>query len=306
MPIKIPNTLPAAKTLENENIFVMTETRAVHQDIRPLKIVILNLMPTKIATETQLLRLLSNTPLQIEAQFLSTATYHAKNVSQEHLVSFYKTFDEIRDDRYDGLIITGAPVETMEFKDVAYWDELCRILDWSDTNVYSTFHICWGAIAGLYHRYGIEKRITDKKLFGIYEHETVIKTHPLLRGFDDTFYAPHSRRFRVDKEDVAAAGLDILTFSGETGIHICADRRCRQFFVTGHGEYDRLTLAREYDRDINAGIDIDKPFQYFPNDDPRRLPIMNWRAHAALMFSNWLNFIVYQHTPYDLSELQTH
>ncbi len=304
MPIKIPNALPATRTLENENVFVMTETRALQQDIRPLKILILNLMPTKIATETQLLRLLGNTPLQIEVGFVQTATYISKNVAPEHLRSFYKTFDEIASERYDGLIITGAPVETMPFEDVAYWKELCEIMDWSDKNVYSTFHICWGAIAGLYHRYGIQKRIFDKKTFGVFEQETLIKTHPLLRGFDDSFYAPHSRYFRVEKEDVVKAGLDVLAYSGETGVHLCADRRCRQFFVTGHGEYDRLTLAREYDRDISAGLDTQKPFQYFPNDDPRRLPIMNWRAHASLMFSNWINFIVYQHTPYDLSELK--
>ena len=224
MPIKIPNALPATKALENENIFVMTETRALSQDIRPLKIVILNLMPTKIVTETQLLRLLGNTPLQIEAELMQTATYQAKNVAPEHLLSFYKTFDEIKDNRYDGFIITGAPVEKMEFEQVDYWQELCDIMDWADKNVYSTFHICWGAIAGLYHKYGIKKHMVDKKIFGVFEHETVIKTHPLLRGFDDSFFAPHSRYFRVEREDVVKAGLDVLSFSGETGVHICADR----------------------------------------------------------------------------------
>ena len=303
MPIKIPNALPATRALENENIFVMTENRALQQDIRPLKIVILNLMPTKIATETQLLRLLGNTPLQIEVELMQTATYQSKNVSPEHLLSFYKTFDEIKQNRYDGLIVTGAPVENMEFEEVAYWDELCEILDWADKNVYSTFHICWGAIAGLYHKYNIKKSISTKKLFGVFEHETLIKTHPLLRGFDDTFFAPHSRYFRLENEEVLAAGLDVLTFSGETGVHICADRKCRNFFVTGHGEYDRHTLANEYERDVNAGMNTAKPVQYFPNDDPRRLPVMNWRAHSSLMFSNWINYIVYQRTPYDLSEL---
>lgn len=304
MPIKIPNALPATRVLEQENIFVMTETRALHQDIRPLKILILNLMPTKIETETQLLRLLGYTPLQIEVDLMQTATYKAKNVSPEHLLAFYKTFDVIQHNRYDGMIITGAPVEKMRFQDVDYWDELCEIMEWSLLNVYSTLYICWGALAGLYYHYNIQKQVLSKKISGVFVHKTLIKSHPLLRGFDDTFYAPHSRYGTVRTEDIRRAkNLDILTMSGQAGVHIAADRSCRKFFVTGHLEYDRMTLAKEYQRDVENGLHPTVPCNYFPDDDPSKKPIMNWRSHASLLFSNWINYIVYQHTPYDLSML---
>ncbi len=304
MPIKISDALPAAKILENENIFVITEKRANTQDIRPLKILILNLMPTKIETETQLLRLLGNTPLQIEIDLLQTATYQAKNVSKQHLLSFYKTFDEIKEKRYDGLIVTGAPVEHLKFEEVDYWNELCDILKWANKNVYSTMYICWGAQAGLYYHYGIDKKYREDKLFGIYSHEVLIPTHPLLRGFDDTFLAPHSRYTYNDIEDIKRVDdLDLLTFSEKAGVHICADRACRKFFVSGHSEYDRCTLAGEYARDLEKGIKIEVPENYFPNDNANKLPIMNWRSAASLLFSNWVNHIVYQHTPFDLDDL---
>ena len=304
MPIKIPDALPAAKILEHENIFVMTENRANTQDIRPLKILILNLMPTKIETETQLLRLLGNTPLQIEIDLLQTATYQAKNVSKEHLLSFYKTFDEIKDKRYDGLIVTGAPVEHLKFEEVDYWDELCSILKWANKNVYSTMYICWGAQAGLYYHYGIDKKRREDKIFGIFTHEVLIPTHPLLRGFDDIFLAPHSRYTYNDIEDIKKIDdLDLLTFSNEAGVHICADRACRKFFISGHSEYDRCTLAGEYARDMEKGINIKVPINYFPDDNANKLPIMNWRSAASLIFSNWVNHIVYQHTPFDLDDL---
>ncbi len=304
MPIKISDALPAAKILENENIFVMTEKRANTQDIRPLKILILNLMPTKIETETQLLRLLGNTPLQIEIDLLQTATYQAKNVSKQHLLDFYKTFDEVKDKRYDGLIVTGAPVEHLKFEEVDYWQELCDILKWANKKVYSTMYICWGAQAGLYYHYGIDKKYMDKKLFGIYSHKVLIPTHPLLRGFDDTFLAPHSRYTYNDVEDIKAVeDLDLLTFSEQAGVHICADRACRKFFISGHSEYDRCTLAGEYARDLEKGLEIDVPNNYFPEDNANKLPLMNWRSAASLVFSNWVNHIVYQHTPFDLEDL---
>ena len=304
MPIKIPDALPAAKILENENIFVMTEHRAQTQDIRPLKILILNLMPTKVETETQLLRLLGNTPLQIEIDLLQTASHEAKNVSKQHLLDFYKTFDDIKDNRYDGLIVTGAPVEHMKFEEVDYWDELCQILKWANKKVYSTLFICWGAQAGLYYHYGIDKKQLDEKLFGIFEHKVLIPSHPLLRGFDDTFLAPHSRHTANALEDIQAeSDLDILTISDKAGMHICADRACRKFFITGHSEYDRCTLAGEYARDLEKGLDIKIPHNYFPSDNSNKLPVMNWRSAASLLFSNWGNHIVYQHTPFDLSEL---
>lgn len=304
MPIKVPNSLPATKILETENIFVITETRALHQDIRPLKILILNLMPTKIETETQLLRLLGNTPLQIEIELLQTATHDSKNVSKEHLLSFYKTYDQVKDERFDGLIVTGAPVELLDYKQIDYWDELCKILKWAEKNVYSTLFICWGAQAGLHYYYGIEKNKLPEKLFGIFPHKTLIPNHPLLRGFDDVFYVPHSRYTEMKKEDIEKIDeLDILTYSEEAGVHICADRKCRRFFVAGHSEYDRCTLAGEYVRDTNKGINTKIPKNYFKDDNPSSLPIMNWRSHASLLFSNWINYIVYQHTPYDLSEL---
>ena len=304
MPIKIPNKLPAAKILETENIFVMTETRAMHQDIRPLKIIILNLMPTKIETETQLLRLLGNTPLQIEIELLQMASHKSKNTSEEHLLNFYKVFDQIKDNNYDGLIITGAPVEMMDFEQVDYWDELCQIVKWAETHVYSTLYICWGAQFGLYYHYGINKIILPKKIFGVFKHQNLMPTHPLLRGFDDTFYAPHSRNTTNSTEEIKAIDdLDILTYSDEVGVHICADRACRKFFVTGHFEYDRHTLSGEYTRDLNKGIEIDVPKNYYPDDNPTNIPNMSWRSAGSLFFSNWLNYIVYQHTPFDLSEL---
>ncbi|MBQ2392379.1 MAG: homoserine O-succinyltransferase [Clostridia bacterium] len=305
MPIKIPNALPAAKILENENIFVMTETRALHQDIRPLHILILNLMPNKIETETQLLRLIGNTPLHIEIDLLQTVTHKSKNVSEQHLLNFYNTFDEIKDKRYDGMIVTGAPVEQMKFEDVDYWDELCTILDWASDNVYSIMHICWGAQAGLYHYYGVPKIDLGKKLFGVYRHRPLIVNHPLLRGFDDFFYAPHSRYTGNRREDIESVPeLDILTYSEDAGVHICADRDCRRFFISGHSEYDRCTLAGEYMRDLSKGLDIKVPHNYYPGDSTFKLPEMKWRSTASLIFSNWINYIVYQHTPYDLSELE--
>ena len=304
MPIKIPNRLPAAKTLESENVFVITEHRAFHQDIRPLRIAILNLMPTKIETETQLLRLLGNTPLQIEIELLQTATHKPKNTSAEHLLAFYKTHQDIRDERFDGLIITGAPVEHLPFEEVRYWKELCKIMDWAKTHVYSTLHICWGAFAGLYHHYGIPKRPLSRKLSGVYAHRALLPLHPLMRGFDDVFYAPHSRNTEVWREDVETVKeLDILSFSKDAGLHIIADHACRNIFVTGHSEYARTTLANEYSRDVLKGLNPDVPENYFPEDDSTRKPVMSWKSHANLLFGNWVNHIVYQHTPYDLSEL---
>lgn len=304
MPIKIPDTLPAYEQLNKENIFVMTENRAIMQDIRPLRIAILNLMPTKIETETQILRLLSNSPLQIEIELLQTATYTSKNTSQEHLIKFYKTFDEIKNDRYDGLIITGAPVETMEFEAVDYWAELCEIMEWSKHNVYSTFHICWGAQAGLYYHYGIQKYQFDEKLSGIFKHRILDKNHMLLRGFDEEFFAPHSRYTGVLKSDIDKSPyIETLAVSDEAGVYLAASKDGRQIFVTGHSEYDIDTLAKEYFRDINKGLDIKVPCNYFPDDDPQKTPVMKWRGHANLLYVNWLNYFVYQTTPYDLNEL---
>ncbi len=304
MPIKIQDSLPAAKTLTQENIFVMTEQRAAHQDIRPLKILILNLMPTKIETETQLLRLLSNSPLQIDIELLQTVTHKAKNVSAEHLLNFYKTFDEVKNNRYDGMIITGAPVEQMEFEQVDYWDELCEIMEWTKKNVYSTFYICWGAQAGLYFHYGIKKHSLKEKMSGIFLHRVLIPNHPLVRGFDDYYYAPHSRHTGINLEDVRQTdGLDIIGVSETAGLHIAASHDCRSFFISGHSEYDRETLAKEYFRDLKKDIPTRIPYNYFPNDNTDLVPPMVWRAHANLLFTNWLNYFVYQRTPYDLSEL---
>ena len=284
MPIKIPNGLPAATTLREENIFVMTETRASTQDIRPLKIAILNLMPTKIVTETQLTRLLGNTPLQVELELLHTKSHEAKNTPIEHMLDFYKTFDDVRDKRYDGLIITGAPVENLPFEEVEYWDELCEIMEWSKTHVYSTFHICWGAQAGLYYHYGIRKQPLDKKLFGVFEHRVVYKNPILMRGFDDVFWVPHSRHTTVLKEDVERVKeLRILAESEEAGIYAMFTENGRQVFITGHSEYDRDTLKREYLRDKEAGLPIDVPRHYFPDDDPAREPVVRWRGHANLL-----------------------
>ena len=304
MPIKIDSDLPAHKLLENENVFVMTEERAVSQDIRPLKILILNLMPTKIETETQLLRLLSNSPIQVEAELLQTATHEVKNVSKEHMFKFYKTFDEMKDERFDGMVVTGAPVENMEFEQVDYWDELCRIFEWSKTNVYSSFFICWGAQAALYYKYGLRKYRLDRKMFGVFEHVSLDNFHPLMRGLDDKFWVPHSRHTEVRRGDIALIkDLQILSYSEKAGVHLLSDMECRNFFSTGHSEYDRDTLAKEYFRDAEKGLDIDLPENYFPDNDPAKTPEVKWRGAANIIFSNWLNYFVYQRTPYDLSTL---
>lgn len=304
MPIRIDNELPAKQSLEIENIFVMGNTRADNQDIRPLKIIILNLMPTKLETETQLLRLLSNSPLQIDIDFLQVATHEAKNVSKSHMDKFYNVFEDIKDNKYDGMIITGAPVEQMPFEEVDYWDELCTIMEWSKKNVYSVMHICWGAQAGLYYHYGIKKYPTDKKIFGIFPHFCLDDTHPLMRGLDDIYYVPHSRHTQIKRGDIAQIkDLQILSYSEDAGVHIVADMECRKFFITGHSEYDRDTLAKEYFRDIEKGLDIEMPINYFPNNDPKAVPKMTWRGTANLIFNNWLNYFVYQKTPYDLNTL---
>ena len=304
MPICIPNSLPAAQVLDSENIFVMAEERASHQDIRPLKIGILNLMPTKIATETQLLRLLSNTPLQVEIELIQTATHISKNTAAEHLLKFYKTFDEIQNERFDGFIITGAPVEQLPFEEVDYWPELCAFLEWSKKHVYSTLHICWGAQAALYYHYGIPKYPLLQKMFGVFEHQTLEPKHPLVRGFDELFFAPHSRHTTVRQEDIAACPqLKLLAASAEAGAYLIAGESGRQFFVTGHSEYDRDTLAGEYFRDVKKNLPIEIPRHYFKNDDPAQEILYRWRGHASLLFSNWLNYFVYQATPFDLSAL---
>ncbi|MBQ1263441.1 MAG: homoserine O-succinyltransferase [Oscillospiraceae bacterium] len=304
MPIKIPNELPATKVLNDENIFVITETRALTQDIRPLQLLILNLMPTKIVTETQLARLLGNTPLQVEMELLKTSTHKSKNTSEEHMISFYKTFDEIKHRNFDGMIITGAPVEHMEFEEVEYWDELCRIMEWSKSHVTSTFHICWGAQAGLYYHYGINKHNLDKKLFGVFEHTVDRKSSMLFRGFDDTFMVPHSRHTTVLQEDIEKVPeLKILSTSKEAGVYAVATDRGRQIFITGHSEYDADTLEREYLRDKNAGLPIEIPKNYYPDDDDTKEPKVTWRSSANLQYSNWLNYFVYQTTPYDITTI---
>ena len=301
MPIQIPNDLPAASTLLQENIFVMTQQRAESQQIRPLEIVLLNLMPTKIATETQLSRLLGNTPLQVHLELMHMSSHKSKNVSQEHLLTFYKSFDELKHRKFDGMVITGAPVEQMEFEDVDYWQELCRIMEWSKTNVHSTFHICWGAQAGLYYHYGVPKYPLEKKLFGVFKHEADYKRAILLRGFDDVFWAPHSRHTTISREDVEKVpGLKILASSKEAGVYAVMSKGGRQIFVTGHSEYDPETLNNEYVRDKNQGLEIAVPENYFPDDDDTKPPIVRWRSHANLLFSNWLNYFVYQTTPYDI------
>jgi len=306
LPIKVRDNLPAIETLNNENIFVMTEGKALKQDIRPLEILVLNLMPTKITTETQLLRVLGNTPLQINVQFMKTATYMPKNTPQLHLQSFYNTFDDVKHKKYDGLIITGAPVETREFEDVAYWDELCEIMDWSKDNVTSTLHICWGAQAGLYHHFGIKKYDLDRKLSGVFEHRVCEdKRHKiLLRGFDDEFYAPHSRNTEFRREEIEKIPeLEILAESDEAGVYIVSAKDGKQFFVSGHPEYDNMTLSNEYFRDLDKGINPDIPKNYFKNDDPSTTPVVRWRSHANLLYSNWLNYFVYQMTEYDLNKI---
>ncbi len=306
MPIKIPNELPAVKVLNDENIFVITETRAITQDIRPLAIAVLNLMPLKIETETQLARLLGNTPLQIEMELVKTKTYESKNTSKEHLFSFYKTFDQIKHRYFDGLIITGAPVETMEFEEVEYWDELCEIMEWSKTHVHSTFHICWGAQAGLYYHYGIKKQKLDEKMFGVFKHTLDHKTSILFRGFDDEFNVPHSRHTTVSREDIdKVKELKILASSDEAGVYAISAKMGRQFFITGHSEYDAGTLKKEYLRDKNAGLDIKIPKNYFPYDDDTKEPLCTWRSSANLLYTNWLNYFVYQSTPYDVNSIES-
>ena len=301
MPIRIPNDLPAALSLQQENIFVMPQDRAVTQDIRPLEIVLLNLMPTKITTETQLSRLLGNTPLQVNLELMHTTSHKAKNVSQEHLLSFYKSFEELKHRKFDGMVITGAPVELMDFEDVDYWPELCEIMEWSKKNVHSTFHICWGAQAGLYYHYGVNKKTLPEKLFGVVPHRADYKRAILLRGFDDTFWVPHSRHTTVAREDVEAVPeLKILASSEKAGVYAVMNKGGRQIFVTGHSEYDPETLRTEYLRDKGQGLPIAVPENYFPDDDDTKDPIVRWRSHANLLFSNWLNYFVYQTTPYDL------
>ena len=304
MPIQIPNDLPAAGVLQQENIFVMTEERAITQDIRPLEIVLLNLMPTKIITETQLTRVLGNTPLQVHLELMHTSTHVSKNVSQEHLLTFYKSFDELKDRKFDGMVITGAPVENMPFEEVDYWPELCQIMEWSKTNVHSTFHICWGAQAGLYYHYGIPKYPLPEKMFGVFEHRADYERSILLRGFDDVFWAPHSRHTTILREDIEAVpDLKILASSEKAGIYALMSDKGRQIFVTGHSEYDAETLQTEYLRDKKLGLPIRVPENYFPNDDDTQPPIVRWRSHANLLFSNWLNYFVYQTTPYDIMSI---
>ncbi|MDP4120699.1 MAG: homoserine O-succinyltransferase [Bacillota bacterium] len=305
MPIKVQDDLPATKILESENIFVMSSDRAAKQDIRPLKILILNLMPTKIETETQLLRLLGNSPLQVDIELLQTETHTSKNTSPHHLLKFYKTFDEVKDNKFDGMIITGAPVELLPFQEVDYWDELTKIMEWSIHNVYSVYHICWGAQAGLYYHFGVPKTMLPCKLSGIYHHEVLNMHHPLVRGFDDAFYLPHSRYTGVDECQIAKhSELEILAISKEAGVSVIANKNGRQFFVLGHAEYDRDTLAKEYFRDINKGENPRVPVNYFPDDNPANMPPMTWRSNANLFFTNWLNYYVYQQTPYDLNDLK--
>ncbi|AOZ92073.1 homoserine O-acetyltransferase MetA [Paenibacillus crassostreae] len=303
MPIKIPDLLPAKEILNGENIFVMDESLAYQQDIRPLKIAILNLMPTKETTETQLLRLLGNSPLQVDIVLLHPSTHVSKNTSEEYLRTFYKTFEEVKNSRFDGLIITGAPVEKMEFEDVNYWDELLEIFDWSKTHVTSTLHICWASQAGLYYHFGVPKWDVDEKIFGVFEHTINQPKVKLLRGFDELFHVPHSRHTEVRREDIEGIDeLEILSESEEAGVYLVATKDGKQIFVTGHSEYDPLSLKWEYDRDINKGLDIEIPRHYYPNDDPNKVPPARWRAHASLLFANWLNYYVYQETPYDIEE----
>lgn len=305
MPINIPNNLPAFSTLVNENIFVMSDEKASKQDIRPLKVAIVNLMPTKIVTETQLLRLLSNTPLQVDITLIKTETHNPKNTSQEHLINFYTTFNEIKDQYFDATIITGAPVELLDFESVNYWKELCDIMEWSKSHSFSTVHICWAAFAGLYYHFGLQKKVLDRKMFGIFPHKLCVSNHPLLKGFDDTFMVPHSRYTEVSIEDIKnCPGLNMLAYSDISGAYIIADSTNRQIFITGHAEYDRDTLKTEYMRDVDKGLPIDVPYNYFPDDNPNLTPPFSWRGHASLMYSNWLNFCVYQETPYDLTQIK--
>lgn len=305
MPITIPENIPASKQLKKENVFVMNSKRATRQDIRPLKIVILNLMPTKITTETQLLRLLSNSPLQVQIELMKISSHVSKNTPEEHLLNFYNTFDYYKDEKFDGMIITGAPVEKLPFEGVDYWEELCKIMEWSKTNVTSTFHICWGAQAGLYYHFGIQKHLLDKKMFGIFDHKVLNKRSRLLRGFDDIFPAPHSRHTGIDKDAVKSnPNLELMADSEIAGPYIIATKSRKQIFVTGHSEYDPLTLSEEYFRDLEKGLEIEVPHNYFPDDNPKKKPIVSWRSHANLLYSNWLNYYVYQTTPYDISKIK--
>ncbi|MEQ8155582.1 MAG: homoserine O-succinyltransferase [Clostridiaceae bacterium] len=304
MPLKIPSDLPAFNILKEENIFVMNNQRAETQQIRPLKIAIFNLMPTKIATENQLLRLLSNSPLQVEIKLIQTKTYTPSHTSPQHLDKFYNYFEDIKDEKFDGLIITGAPIEHLSFEEVDYWQELTEIMEWSKHNVYSTLHICWGAQAGLYYHYGIPKYKVGKKVFGVFAHRICIKNSELLRGLDDVFFAPHSRHTEILREDIEKIpDLEILAESDDAGVFIVTTKSGRDVFITGHLEYDRETLKNEYDRDVNKGLDIEVPNNYFPDDDPTKVPFVNWRSSAYIIFSNWLNYFVYQNTPYNLSEI---
>ncbi len=304
MPVKIPNTLPARATLENENIFIMDEDRAIHQDIRALRVAILNLMPTKISTETQILRLLSNSALQVEVTLLRTATYESRNTDADHLLNHYYTFEDVRDEKYDGLIVTGAPVEQMPFEQVDYWNELTQVFDWAESHVESIFYICWGAQAALYYRYGIPKHDLPHKMFGVFEHRVLNRTSKLMRGFDDIFLAPHSRHTEIRRTDIDRVNdLDILAESDIAGVYIVASKNRRHLFITGHSEYDPLTLKAEYDRDVNKGLPIHVPKNYYPDDDPTREPTVRWRGHANLLYSNWLNYHVYQVTPYDVNQI---
>ena len=305
MPIKIPDNLPAVKTLTDENIFVMTENRAISQDIRPLRILILNLMPKKIETETQFARLLGNSPLQVEMELIHTKSHQSKNVAEEHLLAFYKTFDDIRDEKFDGMIITGAPVEHMPFEEVEYWQELTEIMEWSKTHVHSTFHVCWGAQAGLYYHYGIQKQEVPEKMFGVFPHTVDYKKSILFRGFDDVFMVPQSRHTTVLREDIEQVkGLKILASSDKTGVYAISTKNGRQIFITGHSEYDAETLKNEYLRDLSQGKPIKVPENYFPDNDPSQPPLVSWRGHAHLLFSNWLNYFVYQNTPYDIKKVK--
>ena len=304
MPVNIPHALPARKTLESENVFVMTETRASHQDIRPLRIAIVNLMPTKIATETQLLRLLSNTPIQVEIALIRMDTHESRNTPSQHLESFYATFDQVRGQKFDGLVVTGAPVEQLPFEEVDYWAELREVMDWSKTHAFSTLHVCWGAQAGLYHHFGVGKYPLPKKMFGVFPHRVLEPHSEILRGFDEVFPAPHSRHTEVRAADVREVpALTVLAESDEAGLYLAASRDGRQVFVTGHPEYDRDTLKAEYDRHVARGLPIEVPKNYFPGDDPARPPMMSWRSHAFLLYANWLNYCVYQRTPFDLSAI---
>ena len=305
MPIKIPDNLPAVKTLSDENIFVMTENRAITQDIRPLRILILNLMPKKIETETQFARLLGNTPLQVEMELIHTKSHQSKNVAEEHLLAFSKTFDDVKNENFDGMIITGAPVEHLAFEEVEYWQELCEIMEWSKTHVHSTFHVCWGAQAGLYYHYGIQKQGVPEKMFGVFPHRVEYKNSILFRGFDDIFMVPQSRHTTVLREDIEKVyPLRILASSDETGVYAITTKNGRQIFVTGHSEYDADTLKNEYLRDLSQGKPISIPKNYFPGDDDTKDPIVSWRGHAHLLFSNWLNYFVYQSTPYDIKKVE--